>query len=213
MVQLICLANSLRPDGRCIAGIDRQTGLWIRPVSRTGDAIPAWRCFVGGRFLSLMHIVELDLVCPRATPRYQRENRIIRSWNWHVRDRVNRSVIGGLVENAVPILHIDTDRVDPHLLEGLDPRKWTSLQLVRPIGLTFERDHWTPQRWRATFRDSRSNGYSLKITDPEVTRKLEAGKRVDSKSLLTISLTKPWSPDPSTKPAMCYKLVAAVVEP
>ena len=41
LVELICLANSEKKQERCIAGIDRKTEEWIRPVSsRPSGEVP-----------------------------------------------------------------------------------------------------------------------------------------------------------------------------
>ena len=49
MAQLICLASSWRPGGRCIAGIDPQTGAWVRPVPFHGGAIPEERIWLNNQ--------------------------------------------------------------------------------------------------------------------------------------------------------------------
>jgi len=42
-VDLCCLANSRKLQGRCVAGIDLATGRWIRPVSRLEFRILTYR--------------------------------------------------------------------------------------------------------------------------------------------------------------------------
>ncbi len=66
--------------------------------------------------------------------------------------------------------------------------------------------------WVANFQDRAGNDYSLKVTDPDVTRRLENGETISKRSLLTVSMTKPWTPNPQEKPPLCYKVVAAVIE-
>lgn len=36
-MEIICLANSLKGNERCIAGINPKTRQWIRPISQTGE--------------------------------------------------------------------------------------------------------------------------------------------------------------------------------
>lgn len=210
-MQLICLANSPRPDGRCIAGLDRESGDWVRPVPRRGDAIPEFRCIIDGKELSLLDVVELSLVQSGEIAKYQRENRIIKDWNLAVVGRGRKSSLIAHLEHSTPVLYTSNDRVSPSLLEKLPPTEWKSLQLVQPIDLHFVRDRVTAHRWRAKFRDLAGNAYSLTVTDPKATRRLELGETIKQNSLLTVSLTKPWCPDP-TSSAYCYKLVAAVIE-
>lgn len=212
MARIVCLANSKRPDGRCIAGIDLQTGEWIRPVPRDSDAVPDQRCFVDGRFLSVLDVVEIDVARFKQVPPYQCENRVIRNWNWAILRRFPRASLPQYCDQAVPILHSANDWVLPSVLDALPATEWKSLQLVRPSRLSFERDARDQHRWRARFRVAKGNEYALKVTDPEATRRLEAGDRIGANCLLTISLTKPWAPPSGTLAERCYKLVAAVIE-
>ncbi len=211
-MQLICLANSWRPGGRCIAGIDPETGTWIRPVPRDTDAIPEAHCTVDGTALSLLDIFDVDLEQPGEAPKYQRENRILKNWNWVIRGRMRRASIEQFVDDSAPIFHNTQDRVVAVLLDKLAPRDWKSLQLVRPRNLRFERDAHAQQRWRVRFKDRAGNEYLLKLTDPEATRRLEAGERIDPGSLLTVSLTRPWAGQDGTMLKLCYKIVAGVIE-
>jgi hypothetical protein len=210
-VELICLANSVRPDGRCIAGIDPATGRWVRPIPCDGDAIPEARCVVDRRLVAPLDVLELQVAPPAAATKYQCENQALRGWDWAVRGRLNEKALVPYMDGAAPILHTPGDRVVPALLEKLPPGEWKSLQLVRPRGLRFEPVPNVPHRWRAVFRDARRNEYALKLTDPEATRRLEHGEPIREPCLLTVSLTRPWAPDVS-RLKMCYKLVAAVIE-
>ncbi|HUE73266.1 MAG TPA: hypothetical protein VMP01_20480 [Pirellulaceae bacterium] len=212
MTRLVCLANSERPGGQCVAGIDLDSGEWIRPIPRDVDAIPTARCLIGGKFLTLLDIIEVDLVRPRDTPRFQRENRIIKTWDWSIVGRFRKSDLASYCDNSTPILHSTDDRVSPRVLERLSPLEWASLQLVKPRKLRFEHDYWDERRWRARLEDAAGNEYYLKITDATITRRLESGDQVSSKSLLTVSLAKPWAPRDGSKPELCYKIVAAVIE-
>lgn len=212
-MQIICLANSWRPGGHCIAGIDRETGNWIRPVPPDADAIPCERCVVGGAPIALLDVLDLEVAEPREAHKYQRENRILKSWAWAVRERVKRTSIEPFVDDMAPLFHTTNDRVVTAVLEKLAPSAWKSLQLVRPRNLRFERDGYNQQRWRARFRDKGGTEYQLKVTDPNATRRLEAGERIHPGSLLTVSLTRPWTPTDRSQLVVCYKIVAAVIEP
>lgn len=209
MARIIIVANSVRYDGRCLAGIDYDTGEVVRPVPISGEGIPEWRCFVDGKFLELRDVVEMDLARPREIPKYQRENRIIRNWSWKQIGRAKLSTLERFVDNSTPVLHTVGDRVSPQQLEALAPKDWKSLQLVKPSRLSFGHHYYSEKRWVADFRVG--DYYSLKTTDPELTRLLESGKKPDKGALLTISLAKPWSHNPQEKPPMCYKVVAAVI--
>jgi hypothetical protein len=212
MARIVILANSKRPDGQCLGGIDLTTGRWVRPVTNSGDGIPAQRCFVNGKFLALRDILEVDLVRPRQTSEFQYENHLIRNWNWDVKRRLKLDAVKQYIDDSTPILHTVGDRVQPDALRLLPPNQWKSLQLVKPRHLTFGRHYYDANRWVAHFQDKAGNSYSLKITDPDATRRLENDENIDKSSLLTISMTKPWSHNPSETPPLCYKVVAAIIE-
>lgn len=212
MARIAILANSKRPDGMCLAGIDLDTREWVRPVTRTGDGIPAMRCVVNGKMLSIRAILECDLIRPRTIAQFQCENQTIRNWDWQVKRRLKATALDQFVEDISPILHTPNDRVATSMLEAKAPSKWKSLQLVKPRHLQFGRHYYDPNRWVAEFADGDGNHYSLKITDPIITRRLEAGEKISKKCLLTVSMTKPWTHNPEERPPTCYKLVAAVIE-
>jgi Dual OB-containing domain len=212
MARIAILANSKRPDGRCLGGIDLTTGEWVRPVTKSGDGIPTERCFINGKMLRVLDILELDLIRPRNAPEYQKENQFIRNWNWTVKRRLKLSAVSKYIDSAAPILHSVGDRVAPASLKALPVGKWVSLQLIKPKNLTFGRHYYDPNRWVANFQDSAGNSYSLKITDPDATLRLEKNEKISKKSLLTVSMTKPWTHDASEKPPLCYKVVASIIE-
>jgi hypothetical protein len=210
-MQLICLANSWRPGGRCLAGIDPSTGAWIRPVPPNTDAIPEPRCTEGSTALSLLDIFEVDLAPLRQPAKYQRENRVIKSWSWVRCGRASRASIEAFIEDTAPLLHNNQDRVVAAVLDRIAPSEWKSLQLVQPRNLRFERDAHQEHRWRAHFKDRAGNEYLLKLTDPIATRRLEAGEHLDPGSLLTVSLARPWDGHDHSMLRVCYKIVAAVI--
>lgn len=212
MSRLVCLANSARTGGQCIAGIDLDTGQWIRPAPRGSDAVPIERCVVDNKFLAPLDIIQADFVRPAEIPRFQRENRIIDDWNWRIVGQFRAADLLELCDDMAPLFHGAGDRVLPAEIERLPPERWASLQLVKPRRLRFERDPWDRHRCRARFADAAGNEYSLRITDINVTRRLEGGVRISPRSLLTVSLSKPWAPADGSKPELCYKLVAAVIE-
>ena len=219
MARIIIIANSFRYDGRCIAGIDADTYEVVRPVPSFGDGgVPEARCFIDGKFIQPLDVIEMDLAkAPRERPKYQRENRTIRNWEWKRLGRVRFSTLEQFVDQTSPVLHTASDRVSPVFLDKLDQDQWQSLQLIQPSRLTFNHHYFQDKRWVANFRDSKGNDYTLKIADPVVTRLLDAEKEPEKGSLLTVSLPKAWAPKPTpgeeAKAPMCYKVIAAVIQP
>ena len=212
MVRMVCLANSWRPGGRCVAGIDTHSGQWIRPVPPGGGAIPDERTFLQGRHLAMLDVIELDLDGPTFTTRFQRENRQIRHWTWR---RVATLAPAGVLRygsNAEPLLHSNLKVVDPALLERKPSFEWASLQLVDVDNAVFEKDPHKESRWTVQFSLGSGRSYTLPVTDPEATARLKEGQSIGRECLLTISLTAPIEIQKRDLPPLCYKLAAGVIE-
>jgi hypothetical protein len=211
MARLICLANSWRPGGRCVAGIDCATGKWVRPVPHRGGAIPAERTWLGAQCLGLLDIVEIQLEAPTFETRFQCENCKVRTWNWRLAGRARPADLLKCCAETRTVLHGPGKVVEPCLLERLPPQQWASLQLVHVTKVHFDRDTAERSRWHAKFSlSSCGPDYRIKLTDPDVTLRLNAGEQIKPECLLTVSLTEPIKVH--DKPALCYKLVAGVIE-
>ena len=208
---VVILANSIRPGGRCVAGISLKTGKWVRPVSREDDrAVPNVPSI---RRLRLLDIVEVPLAQDKPTPidRYQIENRFVDTWDWpRIFTCPIEDVLKYCEKNEV-ILHTNNDRVDTSYLDTLPDNEWKSLELVKARA-TFSMDVWEKNRWRVEFQDGTGHCLSLKVTDPGICNKLNRGVDVARKCLLTVSLAGPWAPPDGSQPERCYKLVAGVIE-
>jgi len=61
-VELLVFANSIKPGGRCLAGIDVATGKWIRPVSTApGREIPNSLACINGYWIGPGDLIEIEL--------------------------------------------------------------------------------------------------------------------------------------------------------
>jgi hypothetical protein len=134
------------------------------------------------------------------------------AWDWQIVGNATADQLLPYCDATTPILHTDTDRVSPTDLENLPRPQWQSLQLVRATKIEFARDPRSRQRWRAGFHDAAGHHYSLMLTDIRISGRLDRGEKIAPDCLLTVSLTAPWAPVDGSKPPMCYKLVAAVIE-
>lgn len=208
MAQIIILANSFRPGGYCMAGIDSRTGEWIRPVPRDGSrAIP----MSVAEKIGLLDVVEIPFESDRPRDRYQRENRFVASWNWEIVGNVLPKKIIGYCEDSTIILHSSTDYVEPKYFDSLPFEQWKSLQLIR-TNVNFSKDIYKPGHWRASFSDGSGHYLYLKVTDSIIVAKLNNNATIGPNCILTISLTGPWAPRDGSQPERCYKLVAGVIE-
>ena len=109
---IVCLANSRKLYGRCVAGrewIDGRAGRWIRPVSeREHQEVSEYeRQYEDGRDPRVLDVIDVPVPGPR--PRdYQTENRLLDSgYYWEK--------VGGLSWFDLPVL---VDPVAPLWLDG-----------------------------------------------------------------------------------------------
>jgi hypothetical protein len=213
MTRLVCLANSRRDGGRCVAGIDPDSGRWIRPIPYRGGAIPEEKTFLSGKLFTPLDVLELDLDAPACTTRFQCENRPMQNWNWRLVGRVDaRDMLKYCCKEPI-VLHGLGKTVELSEMERLTPDKWTSLQLIHAVNVTFEPDPRIAIRWQARFSlGPPGPKYCLNITDPEATLRLNKKVKIKPECLLTVSLTEPKEFKEFGKPELCYKLVAAVME-
>jgi len=129
--------------------------------------------------------------------------------------RVGRVAVTDLLqycEDDRVILHNHEDRVSPDYFKKIPRKQWKSLQLVRNSHVRFESDYRGTRNWRSHFRDGSGRHLCLKVTDPLAGDFARCHQDVDADCLLTVSLGGPWQPDDKSKPLMCYKLVAGVLQ-
>ena len=113
MARLLCLANSWRPGGRCVAGIDCDSGQWIRPVPLRGGAIPEERTWLNNRCIALLDIIEIALDAPSLDTRFQRENCKLRNWHWRSAGRAVAADVLKYCTTAGTVLHGPSKVVEP----------------------------------------------------------------------------------------------------
>lgn len=219
--RILCLANSRKVSGRCIAGIEfvrRRKLKWIRPISaREHEEVSSYeRCYQDGSEPALLDILDVPLLEPR--PRdHQCENWLLDpDFYWEKTGTLEVSDLKKFLAPADP-LWIDghstysgrNDEIPCDLARELD----SSLRLIsvdnlkvvvfRP-GADFGN---TKRRVQGRFVFA-GNDYWLWITDPEIERRFLSkpdGSYDVGASYLTISIGEPYN-------NACYKLIAAVID-
>ena len=191
-IRMICMANSWREHGRCVAGICQRTGGWIRPVSSNGGPLNQDGTAIDGRHIQPLDVVRMRLRQPSAITRFQKENREIVDWDWELVDQVRPEDVLGYRSRTGTVLHSKGKVVEPALLQRLPPDQWTSLQLVHARNVTFEPDARKKNRWVALFRlRNFAPQYRIGVSDPLATCRLNRGEEIGRDCLLTVSLTEP----------------------
>jgi hypothetical protein len=210
MASIVCLANSYKHQGRCIAGIDIDIGKWVRPVPKSRDAIYSER-FVDSEESNepkLLDLLEIPIGDCAPDKGCQPENRYLAQGVWRRIRRLSISEVEQYIENTPRLLHNRQSKVDPEIFEKMPRSQWKSLQLICVTNPDFGLNPWRKKRCIFTYSGT---PYELKVTDPIIIAKMENGDNISNECLLTISMATPYKP-PSYEKPYCWKMVAAVIE-
>lgn len=219
--RILCLANSRKTGGRCIAGRERtgnQTGPWIRPVSdRPHREVSAEeRRYEDGSYPLVMDIIDIPMVAARPHA-YQQENWLLDpDYYWERRGRAGWQDLAALADppailwrNGFSTYHGAHDRVPVDQATTLT----SSLRLLRTDRLTLSvfapgATFGNPKRKVYGRFHHAGTEYRLQVTDPVYEDAYLAkpnGEYHLQESYLTISLGEPWD-------GFSYKLIAAIIE-
>jgi hypothetical protein len=216
---IICLADSRKTSGRCVAGKDID-GNWLRPVSNTlhGELSETDRRFQDGTFPQLLDKLSIAMLRP-APHDYQIENHLIDDhFYWVKAGSINFNDLSRLVDHPTDIFldghsssNGENDRVPLNLANNLNK----SLILIKPsrssltISIAIEGANFNngKRKVRANFTYNNKR-YKIAITDPLIERKylsLNDGiYKVEEDAYMCISLGEPFG-------EYTYKLVASVI--
>lgn len=223
--RVVILANSRKPPGRCVAGIElggRGPSDWVRPVGDiSGAGLKPWE----RRLPDGSEPLPLDVV-DFAVARHVPVN--CHSENWLVDASQPRNIVGTFSYEDLDQLASDPDTLwsnDEETVLGVNDLVAESelddfdgsILLLRPreLVLSAYTNRWSEkQELRATFTH---HGviYRLKVTDPVYEDRYLTGDDGEFEvpdAYLTISLGEPWS-KPGGDQLYSSKLVAAVIEP
>ena len=215
--EIICLANSRKYLGRCIAGKElraQKPGGWIRPVSsrEMGEFTFPEISFFNGEPPKLLDIVAVPLL-KHSPHTYQTENYLVDpGQRWLKRGLWPASALAELCD-AVDALWLNgyhsvgghNDRIPQDITET---QISSSLLFIKPERLAFiVREEFNAKKIRAEFTFKR-NVYRLMVTDPAVEKRYLSHKsgahQVNNAEVyLCLSLGEPFQ-------GHCYKLVASV---
>lgn len=218
---IVCLANSRKLSGRCVAGKVYENGRfgeWVRPISnRPNEEISEEdRRYRDGRRADVLHIVDIPMKEP--TPyAYQVENHLIDDdYYWSCSGQLTVDHIADAVDQDVDALWLNgcssysgvNDRVPLKQAASLQ----TSLVLIQPDTLTIRAtaegaEFGDMQRKTRARFDWRGVHYALRVTDPTIEElALSDPEREQQfkRPYVCVSLGEPYND-------FAYKLVAAVI--
>lgn len=223
--QILCLANSIKHGGRCIAGLRTDGKGWIRPVSprdEGGLTLDEYR-LSNHENPQILDILDIEFFSPNPKP-HQPENWLISPKTWHLSQRFNKTTdkknildfLNSHISSSTLLFGNSGDRLNYN--KFLVKPSQSSLALIKPNNLSFlSKIYNGHKKIRACFTIGNIN-YDLALTDPLIKAKLETLPH-DSYSpenlgivhdnytniFLTISLGEPFQDQ------CCYKLVAGVL--
>lgn len=218
--RIVCLANSRKLNGRCVAGLEilrgRRVG-WIRPVSsREHEEVSEYeRQYEDGSDPRVLDIMDVPLIEPKPKG-YQTENWLIDpEAYWVNRGRLEWNGLRDFADHVSPLwingystYHGYNDEIPLILANGLN----CSLRLISVERLTLsvfkpgEAFGNSKRRVQGRFRHD-GNEYRLWVTDPSYERTYLAmpnGDHEIGESFLTVSIGEPYKDS-------CYKLIAAII--
>ena len=220
--RMVCLANSRKLAGRCIAGREwseaRGAGGWIRPVSaREGREVSEYeRQYEDGSDPRVLDVVHVPVREPLPEG-WQRENWLLDpEYYWEKGGTYSWFDLSRLVDPVAPLWidgHSTWDGMNDKIPLELARSLSSSLQLIHVEGLQLEvfspgEAFGNPKR-RVQGRFSHAGtDYALWVTDPGYERKYLAkldGAYGIGECYLTVSLGEPYE-------GACYKLIAAIIE-
>jgi hypothetical protein len=214
--RLVCLANSWKLRGRCVAGIELRTGRWVRPVTNLPHGeVPVRQTCVGGREPKLLDVLDIPLDTTGPDYGFERENRTILLGDWVLAGTLDGKEVGRYVETGRPVLHNSYKYVGRGTLERMPADQRQTLQLIKVNRLViYEAQRSSGKRkWEGLVPMQDGSGKRLGITDPAFCAKLDRGHRPREACLLTMSLSLPYTPPNWDGPAdPCWKLIAGVIE-
>jgi putative nucleic acid modification protein with dual OB domain len=219
---IVCLANSRKMSGRCVAGkeVDDRIrfGSWIRPVSDrpTQEISEEERRFENGKDPKLLDVIQIRML--EARPHAQQvENHLIDpGYHWGKVGTLSWEQIQGAVDEVAGPLWVDGfhsyNGTNDRIPENQAALLRSSLLLIKPLDLVIavavEGGQFRKRKVRAQFTLNGRN-YFIAVTDPVAEREYLAKEDGDypvEAALLCVSIGEPYQ-------GYCYKLVAAVVTP
>jgi hypothetical protein len=214
MVKIICLANSKKNGDRCIAGIDIDTGRWVRPIYTNSTnpkdgRIPREIRLINGEEVKLLDVIDIPLHKTGEDFGFESENFNILPGQWKKIREVSPNELYKFLDNRF-ILHNCIKYITVPFLQSLPFEQRKTIQLVYTQKLQTTRSN---DNWKGSIdNDVNSKLKEASITDPEFINKLNSGYKPGNPCLVTVSLSMPWRPPDWEGEDPCWKLIAGVVE-
>lgn len=219
--KIVCLANSRKISGRCIAGrelTDNGIGSWVRPVSKraTREISETDRRYQNGQRASILDIIEVPMLEPAPHYHHTEDHLIDENEYWIKNGEAGWETIEEMLEpnnsplwiNGEQTFHGLNDKISEEEAATLN----SSLLLVRPSDLNILVRIESGFQGRPGKRNARARfnidgeTYLLQITDPKAEAEYlgrENGTYPVDDAIICLSLSEAWK-------GYVFKLVAAI---
>jgi hypothetical protein len=220
--RIICLANSRKISGRCVAGIEIDNGAlksWIRPVSNrdSQEISEEERRYEDGSDPRVLDVIDIPLQEPKPH-RHQTENHVInKAYYWIKAGTASWEDLQAAVDTSADTLWANGDSSyngrNDRMSQDLASRFKTSLMLIKPDSLTVlvrteGVEFGNPRRRVRTEFAWKGVRYLLSLTDPVAERKylqMDDGEYRVNDAILCVSVGEPWDD------GKCYKFCATLI--
>lgn len=211
--RIVCLADSWKHQERCIAGIDLDTGKWVRPVCDQlypeDGRIPEEVRLINDREPQLLEILEIPLADTGNNFGFESENLSILPGKWRSIGYCLPADLFRFCSQEQWMLHNNSKNVLPSYLKGLPPAERQTLQLVKLKEFRVSRSGHT---WKAKISINHDVFLeSLSITDPVLASRLDEGYKPIQTCFATLSLSMPWAYPDWQGEIPCWKLIAGFI--
>lgn len=217
--QIVCLANSRKYGGHCVAGkeylAEGKAGAWIRPVGK-GEfeeiSDSRQRLGLARRCVQPLDVISIPFGEPTRRFAWQTENIRIGWGRWRKTGRVEWRDLAGFVDEDADLWLSDARRSssrNDRIKASTAKRLKTSLCLIRPrrLGVRIDKNRFNGRRQFRGLFTYRSHRLNLAITDHQIPRKFfdaPDGVYPVNDCYLCISLGEPID-------GFCYRLIASVI--
>ncbi|MDV3427079.1 MAG: hypothetical protein LIR50_07830 [Bacillota bacterium] len=171
--RIVCLANSRKESLRCVAGIDVDSGEWIRPVLKNGAGLSFDNITCNdGSMPKLLDVINIGLI-DREEDYLQPENYLIdRSFRWKKVGRLNVNDLKKYISSEKYIFYDECKRIQ----KDYKADRRYSLMLIKPdnVILNICRNDFRPNHpinINAGFVH-RDINYKLRITDDKYEKEI-----------------------------------------
>jgi len=217
---MVCLANSRKLGGRCVAGLawdGNAYSVWIRPVSANGSGeLYAERLYNDRSDPQLLDVIDLSLSASKPIGCHNEDIIVDASVTWQKREKLAYHEALSMTSISSVPLWIDgrssSNGLNDVIAQSVAETLPNSLRLICPDRLIMRAtaEYQNKRKVRGEFSLGHSS-YILSITDTKIESEFlryEVGtERAVLKPLLCISIGEVFD---SRK--ACYKLIAGVIE-